>query len=114
MKKIVLFLIAMAILGFLSYFGAYYAYKASNPGIEITDPVYVERSEIKTKVNEEPYFLIKLEDDLLKIYQMPEETVYDTVTFSSLQVYDQTEQLKDGLRFQTLTEVFEFLENSMS
>ena len=46
---------------------------------------------------------------------MPEEVLYETVKLESLHLSEKEEEaLSEGIFFQTLTEVFEFLENSMS
>ena len=52
---------------------------------------------------------------MLLIYKMPEESIYDSLKTSNLQFQEKDYlQLKNGIVFQSLAEVFEFLESCMS
>ena len=118
MKRVVLFMIGLIIAGACAYYGGYYAYKVNHPKVELLESETVQRavqmSERTQMVPEEYYFGI-IEQDLLAIYKMPEEILYDTVEVGSLRFYGEEErELTKGKIFKTLTEVFEFLENSMS
>ncbi len=119
MKKTVLFIIFLIFAGTLSYFGGYYLYVSENPKTEITEQITVQKavqlSDTVVSAEEQEYYFAKIEQDMLMIYKMPDATLYDSVEVSSLHVQGMEEsQLLEGMRFDTLTEVFEFLENAMS
>ncbi len=118
MKKKILFLIGLIIAGTFAYYGGYHVYQINRPKVEIIEPESLQRA-VQTSEKEQmilkEYYVGKIEQDLLMIYKMPEETVYDSVKLNSLHFYEEEkQQLLDGMVFQNLTEVFEFLENSMS
>ena len=61
------------------------------------------------------YYIAVIEQDMLMIYKMPEETLYDSVKVSTLHIVEEEmTQLQEGMIFEDLTELFGFLENSMS
>ena len=118
MKRTILLVLCLIIVGAFAYYGGYYVYKSINPETEILDSESLQRaapmSDTKEKESEE-YYIGRIEQNMLMIYKMPEETLYDSVEMSSLRFYEDEEQkLIEGMVFQDLTEVFEFLENSMS
>lgn len=118
MKRTVLFVIGLIIAGTLAYFSGYYAYKAGHPETELLDAESVQKA-IQTSEKQEnvsgEYYVGKIEQNLLVIYKMPEEILYDSVELSSLGLYENEKaQLLEGMVFGDLKEVFEFLENSMS
>ena len=119
MKKISIFLIFLILAGTLSYFGGYYFYVSQNPKSEYIEPVTLQRgiqlNDVTARGEEQEYYFAKIEQDLLMIYQMPDAVLYDSVELSSIHVQSTEElQLLEGMRFENLTEVFEFLENIMS
>lgn len=118
MKKTVLFIIGLIFAGTLSYFGGYYLYVTQNPKIELTEQVTVQNAVPLSSVKmpeEQDYYFAKLEQDMLRIYKMPDAVVYDSVRASSLHMSGMDEELLlAGMRFETLEEVFEFLESAMS
>ena len=118
MRKRIMFLLGLVDAGVVSFYSGYYLYISSNPKTEIVEPVNLHRammmSDESTDVLQEYYFGI-IEQDMLVIYKMPEKIVYDSVKVSGLHLQDKEKrQLHEGLRFGSLNEVFEFLENSMS
>ena len=118
MKRTVLFVISLILLGTFAYFGGYYVYKMNRPKVELLETESVQRavqmSDTAQMVSEE-YYIGIIEQNLLAIYKMPEEILYDTVEVKSLRFYGNEEaELAKGKIFENLTEVFEFLENSMS
>ena len=63
----------------------------------------------------EEHYIAKIEQNMLVIYKLPEEIIYDSVKLSTLQLTDsEYTALSNGIDFYSLTEVFGFLENSMS
>ena len=119
MRKTILFVIGLIAVGMLAYFGGYYFYVSENPETEYTEQITLQKSVLQPDTKKEndiqEYYLAKIEQDLLNIYKMPEQTLYDSVETSSLNFHGTEEtRLKEGISFESLTEVFEFLENSMS
>lgn len=119
MKKTVLFIVFLIFAGTLSYFGGYYLYVTENPKAEIPEQITVQKavqlSDMQVDDEEQEYYFAKIEQNMLMIYKMPDATLYDSVEVSSLHVQGVEEaQLLEGMRFDSLTEVFEFLENAMS
>ncbi|MBQ8857994.1 MAG: hypothetical protein IJ024_07630 [Lachnospiraceae bacterium] len=119
MKRTIFFLIGLILAGTFAYFAGYYVYTAENPKAEVLEPATLQKAvplsnENNLQMNEE-YYIAKIEQDVLSIYKMPEETLYDSIELSGLHFVGKEEQeLSEGIIFQNLTEVFEFLENSMS
>ena len=118
MKRTVLFIISLIIAGTFAYYAGYYVYKINRPKVEFLETENVQRAvqlpENKQMISEE-YYIGIIEQNMLAIYKMPEEILYDTIEVNSLNFYgDEEQELAKGKVFQTLTEVFEFLENSMS
>lgn len=118
MKRTILFLMCLIIAGTFAYFGGYYLYMTSNPKTEILETDTLQRSvpmsDTEQMISDE-YYIGKIEQNMLVIYKMPEETLYDSVKVSGLQFHGEEEQqLIEGMVFQNITEVYEFLENSMS
>lgn len=120
MKKKIFFLIFLVLAGTLSYFGGYYLYISENP-----KEVYLEPELLRSKVNAEniqdfkqiqqDYYFAQIEQEMLMIYQMPDGILYDSVELSSLHIpAAELHNLTEGVRFENLRSVFEFLENSMS
>ena len=118
MKRRILLILGLLIAGTFAYYGGYYLYTENNPKIELLDQEALQKSmpgaDSKDAVSEE-YYIGRIEQEMLMIYKMPEETLYDSIETSSLSFYgDEEHRLSEGIVFQNLTEVFEFLENSMS
>ena len=119
MKKTMIILAFLILAGTVSYFGGYYFYTTENPKTEIQTPITVQKS-VQFN-NEQPipeeasYYFAKVEQEKLLIYKMPDAVVYDSVEMDGLHL-QQTEVtlLEEGVRFENLSEVFEFLENAMS
>ena len=83
----------------------------------MADPVLVQKSTqlIEHDLINEEHYLAKIEKDMLVIYKMPENVIYDSVRLSTLQLTNsESTALLNGIDFESITEVFEFLENSMS
>ncbi len=118
MKRKLLFMVCLIAVGALSYYGGYRIYTTTHPKTEILDVERVQKNALilnQTEQYSEEYYIGKIEQDMLVIYKMPEETVYDSVEISGLHFYGSEEaELMAGKLFENLTEVFEFLENSMS
>jgi len=104
--------------GTFAYYGGYHAYKINRPKVEMIEPERLQKAvQVKDSDSDhsEEYYVGKIENDELMIYKMPEESVYDSIRLSTLSFYGEEEQkLTEGMIFENLTEVFEFLENSMS
>ena len=118
MKRTVLFIISLIIAGMFAYYAGYYVYKMNHPEMEFLETESVQRAvqlpENKQMVSDE-YYIGIIEQNMLAIYKMPEEILYDSIDVESLQFYgNEKKQLTEGMIFGNLTEVFEFLENSMS
>ena len=119
MRKTILFLVFLIAAGTLSYFGGYYFYVTEHPKVEYSEPIQLQKAILTennlSEMKEQEYYYAKLEQNLLMIYKMPDEIIYDCVEASNLQIGGtERERLLEGVRFETLTEVFEFLENAMS
>ena len=118
MKRTVLFIISLIIAGTFAYYAGYYVYKMNRPKVQFLETENVQRavqiSENKQMISDD-YYIGIIEQDLLAIYKMPEEILYDSIEVDSLQFYgNEKKQLTEGMIFKNLTEVYEFLENSMS
>ena len=119
MKRKIGFLILLILAGALSYYGAYELYGMYHPKVEMPETFSLQRApaaeNLSIKNEDIRYYWGIIEQDQVLIYQMPEQTLYDSVKLSSLQLQNEEKgQLMKGKLFPTLTEVFEFLENSMS
>lgn len=120
MKKKIFFLIFLILAGSLSYFGGYYLYISENPKEVYREPdllrsgITTENVRYSERMPQEYYFA-QIEQKTLMIYQMPEGILYDSVELSSMHL-PETEKIKltEGVRFENLQSVFEYLENSMS
>lgn len=63
----------------------------------------------------EPHYLAKIEDGQLLIYELPENRIYESMKAEALNFPEQQlPELYRGIFFDTLPEVYEFLENCMS
>lgn len=119
MRRKILFLIGLLIAGTFAYYGGYYLYTNQRPKIEIEIPATLQRgitdNDVKQTGYEQEYYIAKIEQEMLLIYKMPEESIYDSLKTSNLQFQEKDYlQLKNGIVFQSLAEVFEFLESCMS
>lgn len=119
MKKTILFLIGLILAGTAAYFIGYFAYVSDNSEVESQEHVIVQKalyhSEKKFKSEEIEQYYVKIEQDTLKIYKMPEKILYESIALSSLHLSEKEKKhLKEGIILQDLKEVYEFLENSMS
>ena len=118
MRKKLIFLLGLIIAGILSYYSGYYLYVSSKPQTEIIEPVTFRHAGNLTKENTknvQEYYLGKIEQDMLNIYKMPENELYESVKADGLHLQESEKKLLyTGQRFESLNEVFEFLENSMS
>lgn len=119
MKKKIWFMIGLLFAGILAYWGGYYGYQTGHPKTEVSEPLIVQKS-IQIPENEgvfspEEYYIAKKEQDMLMIYKMPEDVLYESIAINSLHITEADEEgLRAGMIFSNLPEVFEFLENSMS
>lgn len=120
MKKKVFFLIFLILAGTLSYYGGYYLYISENP-----KEIYREPDLMKSGISAEQvhstdeilqeYYMAQIEQDQLIIYRMPEGVLYDAVELSGLHMPEEERiRFTEGVRFENLGSLFEFLENSMS
>ena len=118
MRKKMIFMIVLLCAGTFAYYGGYHFYRSTHPKVEIIKPeTYSQPVSVaeKTVQISRDYYIGVIQEDKLMIYQMPEEVLYDSVAVSSLKFYnDELQQLNEGMIFDDLTELFEFLENSMS
>ena len=115
-KRTVYVLILLVLLCVLAYLGGYYLMddKLQTELEEVVIQRKILLDEAGDDVQSE-YYIARLEGVALHIYKMPENKVYDSVQINSLHLSeDEVEQLRNGIVFQNLKEVFEFLENSMS
>lgn len=119
MKKIIVFVVCLIFAGILAFLGGYYGYKMKNPKAEQRDSmerqysISSEQNHAEQVLNE--YYMAKIEQELLMVYKMPEEILYESVELSSLHMTEKEKNgLMSGMIFLNLPEVFEFLENSMS
>lgn len=116
-RRTVFMVVGVVLLGILAYFGGYY-YMHEKPQIKIEETMMQRNLLLSGEGNSEiqaEYYVAKIEETMLNIYKMPENMLYDAVKLSSLQLSEEEqERLRAGITFQGLTEVFEFLENSMS
>lgn len=102
-----------------NYYTSPTLYTSQRPKIEIEMPAALQRgianNDIKQTGYEQEYYIAKIEQEMLLIYKMPEESIYDSLKISNLQFQEKDYlQLKNGIVFQSLAEVFEFLESCMS
>ena len=104
--------------GILAYFGGYYYYTSTNLQAKVLDPVSVQRAVLETEekhIEKTEHYFAKIENEMLIIYEMPEELIYESIKLSGLQLTENEYiALLDGIHFQNLSEIFNFLENSMS
>ncbi len=119
MKKRIMFLIGVVFAGIIAYYGGYELYRINRPKVEIPDRISMQYSagsaEQNTKDIGENYYFGIIEQEYLNIYELPEQQLYDSIRLNSLHLQEEeVSQLIEGQHFYSLTEVFEFLENSMS
>ena len=118
MKKKILFFVFLIAAGAFAYYGGYHAYTSSRPKSRMIETESLQKAvqmDHTDKTMSEEYYIGKIESDQLVIYKMPEDVIYDSVELSSLSFYDEErDRLLNGMVFEDLTAVFEFLENSMS
>lgn len=120
MRKKIFFLIFLILIGTLSYFGGYYLYVSENPKERVREQnlmksgMQTDSISLPDQVQQDFYFA-QIEQEMLMIYRMPDGKLYDSVELSSLHVPEsELLQLMEGVRFENLRSVFEYLENSMS
>ncbi len=119
MRRKILFIIGVLVAGIFSYYGGYYLYTTQRPKVEIEMPATLQRgmadNYIKQTGYEQEYYVAKIEQEMLVIYKMPDESIYDSLKTSNLQFQEKDYMLlQKGMSFDSLTEVFEFLESCMS
>lgn len=119
MKKISIYLLFLILAGTLSYFGGYYLYTSNHPKSEYIEPLALQRgiqmNDVTAGEDVQEYYFAKIEQEMLMIYEMPNRLLYDSVELSGIHIQGTDwQQLIEGIRFDSLTEVFEFLENVMS
>ena len=121
MKKKIYFLIGLIVAGVLAYYAGYHAYTSERPDAELLTPMILQKSVPlsdtgKNSLDERTeYYFVKISREVLEIYEMPEGILYESVKLNTLHLSEKEKQeLSEGVVFPTLTEVFEFLENSMS
>lgn len=116
-KRTIYVVIIVIVFGILAYLGGYY-FMREKPQKELEELVMQRNLLITSDANtaeEMVYYRAGIEGMTLHIYKMPENIIYDSVDLSSLQLTeDEKNELKKGITFNDLPEVFEFLENSMS
>lgn len=119
MRRKLLFLLGLILLGTASYYSAYRLYVGGHPKVVLEEPMTLLKSkgteqEVQ-KGNEQEYYLAKIEQEMLLVYKMPEKSIYDSMNADSLQFQEKDFlQLENGMVFEDLKEVFEFLESCMS
>lgn len=107
MKKTAVYAAALIVIGVLSYFIGYYI------TVPKTAPESILSEREKNPAQE--HYIAKIERDMLFIYEMPENTIYDSMNTESMNFQTgELPALLDGIVFESLTEVYEFLESSMS
>lgn len=118
-KKKITFAVCLVFAGIIAYLGGYYGYQLKNPKTELRESLELhhsissEQNPAQQTLNE--YYMAKIEQELLMVYKMPEEILYESVELSSLHMTEKEKKgLINGMIFWNLSEVFEFLENSMS
>lgn len=118
MKKTALFGIVLLAVCVLAYFGGYYAAVSGTLRDQKEEPVTLQRNiEMSETAEEMPgeYYIARIEQDMLFIYEMPENIIYDSMRTESMHFPEgELPVLREGITFRTLPEVYEFLENSMS
>ena len=118
MRKTIVVTGGILLAGVLSYFGGYFYYNSLNPKTGFIEPISVQRTVRlldESSDEMEEHYQTKIEQDMLMIYKLPENVIYDSVKLSTLHLTEsEYTALNDGIDFYSLTEVFEFLENSMS
>lgn len=118
MRKKFAYIAGLMIAGVLSYYSGYYFYINSRTGMSAHRYERVQQGNIENlqMINEtQDYYIAKIEKNLLVIYQMPQEIIYDSLRTEQLQFQKKDyQELYDGMRFDSLGELFEFLENCMS
>lgn len=118
MKKTVLFGAVLLAACVLAYFGGYYMVVSETLRGQREEPITLQRNiEMSETAEEMPgeYYIARIEQDMLFIYEMPENIIYDSIRTESIHFPEgELPVLREGITFQTLPEVYEFLENSMS
>ena len=116
-KKTVLIVLGMIVFGYLAYLTGYYfmyqnAQASRQRNFEQRN-VSLTGQAVELKSNE--YYFVRIENKMLNIYKMPENILYDSINLISIhRLKEERELLNTGMTFEYLTEVFEFLESSMS
>mgnify|MGYP003292354884 CR=1 FL=1 len=83
--------------------------QGGNIVMEVT-PTQTEPKDVQSQT----YYYLKIENNMLMIYEMPERKLYESVSLESLWIPEEEAILKSGMKLDTLMEVYEFLENRMS
>ena len=116
MRKPLLFMIAIAVAGVISYYVGYQLYVQNRPQIEANEYHLLQKNidQVSLPYKDDSHYLLKIHKEHLIIYKMPEGNDYDSLNLYNLQL-DESERmkLKDGKRFHDLVEVYEYLENCM-
>ena len=116
-KKTILIILSILFFGCLAYFSGYYLMyeNAQTSRQEILEQRSLTLVNQSLGGNTAEYYLVRSEKKMLNIYKMPENILYDSINLNSLHfLEDDKERLNHGIMFESLTEVFEFLESSMS
>ena len=116
MRKALLYMIGVIMVGIISYYVGYQFYENNRSQTEFKEQQFLQKGNSKdASYVEAPYYMMKIEDEKLIIYLMPAKDVYDSLKISGLQLLDSDRSaLEQGKRFENLTEVFAFLESCMS
>ena len=118
MRRKFAYIAGLIVAGVLSYYSGYYFYINSRTGMVSDESERIQRGGIENlqMINEtNEYYIAKIENNMLVIYQMPQEDIYDSLRIEQLQFQNKDyPELYDGKRFDSLREVFEFLESCMS
>ena len=118
MRKKFTYIAGLIFAGVLSYYSGYYFYINSRTGFLEHEYESVQRGNTENLqlVNvAKEYYIAKIENNLLVIYQMPQKIIYDSLRTEQLQFQEKDyQELYEGMRFDSLGELFEFLESCMS
>lgn len=118
MRKSILITSCILLAGILSYFSGYFYYTSVNSHTKMVNPVSVQKSAQlveNDQISDKDHYFAIIEQDMLVIYKIPENEIYDSVKLSTLQLTkSEKAALVNGIDFKNIAEVFEFLESSMS
>ena len=117
MKNKKVFMIILILFCAAAYFMGYYFLADHNFTIEKSEPTAPKNTEKiinESAIDLQKYYLLITEDDYLMIYSMPEQQLYESIELDCLWIKGEESLLKEGIRMENITEVYEFLESHMS